>query len=118
MSRSPHKPLERVIKYLIRQISPLKPQIGADVFVDGPGKFIVKLPRYDTHQNGADGHDDGQSDCEGLDDCIEIRSQGLPATVFFVDGIPNLIRLYRRLDEKADVVNAEPNNLNRVLELQ
>ena len=42
---------------LKRQISPLHSKVGRDVFVDGPRKFIVELPRCHREEDAAERQD-------------------------------------------------------------
>jgi hypothetical protein len=35
------------------QISPLEPQIGGDVLVDRPSKFMIQLPCHGTEEDGS-----------------------------------------------------------------
>jgi hypothetical protein len=48
---------DEVATYLESQIPPFKPQVSGDVFVDGPGEFVVELPCHTAEEDGAESND-------------------------------------------------------------
>jgi hypothetical protein len=45
-----------VATYLEGQISPLEPQIGGDVLVDRPSKFVIELPGNAAEEDSPQGN--------------------------------------------------------------
>lgn len=101
--------------YLVRKIAPLHAQIGGDVLVDGPRKLIVELPRNESEDDGRDGHYNGESDEWATDlgpDREVIKTiQDLQRS----DGFVDLIELDSGVDQDADVVDDQTDDLNGVL---
>ncbi len=111
--------------YLIGQISPLHPQIRADVLVYRPSKLIVELPSDEEHEQSAQsehGRNRNQERSritpEGSDWVAGIRVVPVPGRPQILHGLANLLHLHGGVDQEPDVVYAQSDHLNRVLEPQ
>ena len=103
--------------YLIGQISLLQPQVGGDVLVDRPGEFVVQLPRDEAQQHRAERDHTGRGDQAGVQ-----VGPGAGVDVArheqLVDRLVHLVHLHRRVDHHAQVVHADTDHLNGVLQPQ
>lgn len=97
------------------QISSLHSQVGTDVFVDCPSKFIVKLPSYDRQEGGPYRNNARDRNQEGFRVGPSIETD-LVACDEVVDRILNLIHLYGSVDEESKVEETKADYLNSVLE--
>jgi hypothetical protein len=103
--------------HLVRQITALEAQVSADVLVNGPSELVVQLPCDKGEDDGCEGHEGGHSDEHGLDVLPEVcGNKGLGEED--VGSIPDLIVLDAGVDENADIVDDDANDLNRVLHAQ
>lgn len=103
--------------YLVSQIAPLEPGVSTDALVDGPCKFVIELPGLKSKEESSNGHEDRQSDEHGLDIFPEVtRDKG--AVVEVVGRVFDLIELNAGIDENADVVDDDSDDLNGVFEAQ
>lgn len=103
--------------YLECQIAPLHLQICADVLVNRPGEFVVQFPRNDRHQHRDQPNDTRNSNEKWLflvpNGCID-EILGARAKLF--NGFIDLILLYRGVDQKTNVIDAKPDDLNCILQ--
>lgn len=107
--------MEKNAAHLIREKAPLQPQVGRDVLVDCPSELAVKPPGHEAHQNGAE--------CKDARHSHQTRLQIYPCVRVDVgtqrlDCLINLIHLNARVGHHAQVVEAQPDDLNRVLQSQ
>jgi len=103
--------------YLVSEIAPLESGVGTDALVDGPCKLVIQLPGLKSKKDGRNGHEDRQSNQHGLDVFPEVaRNKG--AIVEVVGRVPDLVELDAGIDENADVVDDDSNDLNGVFEAQ
>ena len=112
-----HRAKAMIHSYLVCQISPLESRVGANALVDGPSELIVQLPCFESEGDGSDGHEDWQGDEERLH--VEpkvVRDEGI--LVQGVGGVPDLVELDSGIDENADVVEDQTDDLNGVLQPQ
>lgn len=87
------------------------------MLVDGPCKFIVQLPSDDHHQQRAHRYDNGDDNQEGF---------GFPPHIFIdgvvdgqhADGFLDLLDLHGAIDQKTDVADAQPDDLNGVFQTE
>ena len=107
---------ENGLAYLIGEIPLLQPQIGGNVLVDRPGKLVVQLPRHKTQYHRPQGQHAGRSNQAGIQILqradIDIPCPKLP------DRLIDLVDLHRRIYHHAQIVQTEPNHLNRILQSQ
>lgn len=87
------------------------------MFVDSPCKLIVQLPGDEGKDDGGYSHEDGQGDEHGLDLGPEIIRDEV-VLVQGLDRIPDLILLDGGIDENANVVDDESDDLNGVFHAQ
>ena len=104
-------------QYLVSQIAPLQSCVGTDALVDGPCKLIVQLPCFEGENESSDSHQHGQSDEHRLDVVPEVLGDEA-ARVEVVGSVLDLVELDGRVDENADVVQNETDDLNGVLHAQ
>ena len=104
----------RRMTYLIGQIPPLEAQISADVLVDGPCKFIIQLPGDKTENKGSDGHDDGKGNEQRLDLLPKLVDDPV-LVVQDSDGVLDLVHLDGGVDQNADIVDDQADNLDSIL---
>ena len=103
--------------YLIGQIPLLQPQVGGDVLVDRPGEFVVQLPRDEAQQHRAEGDHAGRGDQAGIQ--VGPRaSVDVARHEQLVDRLVHLVHLHRRVDHHAQVVHADPDHLDGILQPQ
>ena len=76
------------------------------MFVDGPCKFIVQLPRNDKHQQRPHGHDAGNDDKEWLRLRPYFGANGVVDDQNAGDSLLDLLNLDRTVDQKPDISNA------------
>jgi hypothetical protein len=87
------------------------------VLVDGPRKLVVQLPRFKGEKDGRNCHQTGQRDQHRSDVGPELGlDKRLP--VQLIGGVSDLVELDGGVDENADIVDDESNDLNRVLQSQ
>jgi hypothetical protein len=103
--------------YLVSQIAPLQPQVSADVLVNGPGKLVVQLPSLKCKQKGRKGHQTRQGNQQRTD-LWPKRGQHEVLSPQALCGVLDLVKLNGGIDEDAEVVDDETDDLNRVLEAQ
>lgn len=96
------------------EVAALHAQIGGDVLVDGPREFVVEFPRDEGQTDGSEAENGGDGD--------EIWSSTVPdvATLFGEahGDVRDLFHLDCAVDEQADVVDDETDDLNGVLQSQ
>lgn len=95
------------------------------MLVNGPGKLIVQLPSNESEDEGCDGHQNRLGNQFGPDlgpnslmfifDKVTTIKGAIPQGF---DSIVDLVKLNGCVDENADVVENEPDDLNGVLLLQ
>jgi hypothetical protein len=105
------------VAYLVGEITPLQAQISADVLVDGPCKLVVQLPCFKGKEDGRKCHQAGQGNKHGPD-ILPKLARDKAALAQLIGGIFDLVVLDRSVDENADVINDEADDLNRVLQAQ
>jgi hypothetical protein len=105
------------VAYLVGEITPLQAQISADVLVDGPCKLVVQLPCFKGKEDGRKCHQAGQGNEHGPD-ILPKLARDKAALAQLIGGIFDLVVLDRSVDENADVINDEADDLNRVLQAQ
>lgn len=92
-------------------------EVCADVFVDRPGKFIIKLPRDKDQHHREEADDDWTCPQEWLDVFPNwIGRQDVVDAFQFVNCPSDLIHLDGRIDQHANVVDAQTKDLNRVFQ--
>lgn len=96
------------------QIASLHLQIRTYVFVNGPGEFVIQLPRNHCHQHRDQSNDTWNRNQERFflvpDRCIDmVRGAKL------CDGFIDLIHLHSGVDQKANIVDAQPYDLDGIL---
>ena len=104
-------------QYLVSQIAPLQSCVGTDALVDGPGELIVQLPCFEGENESRDSHQHGQSDEHRLDIVPEVLGDEA-ARIEVVGSVLDLIELDSGVDENANVVENETDDLNGVLHAQ
>jgi hypothetical protein len=105
------------VAYLVGEITPLQAQISTDVLVDGPCKLVVQLPCFKGKEDGRKCHQAGQGNEHGPD-ILPKLARDKAALAQLIGGIFDLVVLDRSVDENADVINDEADDLNRVLQAQ
>ena len=81
------------------QISSLHSQVGRDMLVNGPRKFVVELPGTNGKQRGADGQDTGY----GNEKWLRLAPNGkinIPSCGQLKDGL----LLHGAVDEQTDII--------------
>ena len=101
-----------ILSYLISQVSFLHPEIGADVLVDGPGKFVVQLACNERHDDCSDEENARNRNFDGNDLDVYVFIDRL--NVQYADGVGYLPRFCSAKDHQAKVAHAEANDLNRI----
>lgn len=102
-------------KYLICKIPALHSQIGADMLVDRPCKFIVELPSDNHHQDRAHGNDARNDNQKRLRFPPHVYRDGAFGHKHF-DGVLDLLDLHRSVNQKTEVAHAQTDDLNGILE--
>jgi hypothetical protein len=113
--------------YLELEVSLLHLQVGADMLVDSPCKFIVQLPAYDAHQHGRQSNDTGDRNQRRLNDgpnvpgngrCGKPRIGRRPNPKLRQSGIRimNLVHLDSRVNKHRGIENTDTNDLDGVLQ--
>jgi hypothetical protein len=87
------------------------------MFVDGPCELVVEFPSKESKHNRHNSHDNGQSNQHRLDFLPEMR-EDKGRFIECGNGLLDLIELNGSIDENADIVQDEPDDLNCVLESQ
>ena len=107
--------LEKRNVHLISEVSPFHPQVGADMFVDGPCEFVIQFPREETHGNRREHKNAGDGDQE--------RPRFFPDGFFDLvdaskveDGLFDLIQLDSAIDQQTSIIHAESKNLNGIFQ--
>jgi hypothetical protein len=108
-------PSESDRKYLVNEITTLQAQVGRDVFVDSPGKFVVQLPRHDTESYRTQRENAGYCNQERLHIMPKVEFD-LIGCVQNLDRTIDLIVLDCSVYEQTEVVETKSDDLNRVLE--
>ena len=85
------------------------------MLVDRPGKFIVQLPSDQGEEHGAERQHTRCSNETRLQ--IHPNTLGNVASKLF-DGLIDLVHFHRRVDHHTEIVDANSNHLNRVLQAQ
>lgn len=87
------------------------------MLVDCPCKFVVELPGHKGHEDGSKGHEAWLHDQKRLDLSPELDHD---EAIFLEndDGVVDLVDLNRGIDQDAEVVNAETDDLNCVFQAQ
>jgi hypothetical protein len=85
------------------------------VLVDSPRKFVVQFPGNESEDKRCDGHENGMGDQLDADLLPNIVFDDEAVRLEDGDGIVNLVELDTSIDEDADVVKDESNDLNGVL---
>lgn len=88
--------------YLKCQISSLHPQIGTDVFVNGPSEFIVQFPSNKRHQYGPQ--------CQDAWYRNQIGAYDVPEVLMWISrkrqgSLLDLVHLHCSVDQKANIVH-------------
>lgn len=73
LSVASHCQEEGLNAYLIRQVHAPQSYIGADLFVNCPGKFFIQLPRHKRHENRTERNNAGYSNAVRSDVCLHGR---------------------------------------------
>ncbi len=85
------------------------------MLVNRPGEFVVQFPRNDRHQHRDQSNDARNSNEKWLflipNGCID---EILGAKLF--NGFIDLIHLHRGVDQKTNVVDAKPDDLDCILQ--
>jgi hypothetical protein len=87
------------------------------VLVDGPRKLVVQLPSLKCKQKGRKGHQTRQGNQQRAD-LWPKRGQHEVLAPQALCGVLDLVKLDGGIDEDAEVVDDETDDLNRVLEAQ
>lgn len=87
------------------------------MLVDGPRELVVQLPGLESKADGCKSHQTRQGDQERLDIVPEPVLDKVPI-LELVDGVADLVVLDSSVDEDADVVDDEADDLNGVLQSQ
>ena len=98
---------------LVLKVATLHSQVGRDALVDGPGKFVVKFPGACGKEDRADRENAGNSDQEWLGvgpyvlaDIIVLGQAQ--------NGVSDLVHLNGAVDEQANIVHNQSDNLDGV----
>jgi hypothetical protein len=105
------------VAYLVGEVTPLQAQISADMLVDGPCKLVVQLPCFKSKENGRKCHQAGQGNEHGPDILPKLAGDKT-ALAQLIGGLLDLVVLDGSVDENADVVDDEADDLNGVLQAQ
>ena len=101
--------------YLVNEVTSLQAQVGRDVFVDCPRKFVIQLPRHKTECYRTQCKNAGYCNQEWLD-ITSKAGFNLRSLVQDLNGAINLVVLDGSVYEKSQVVKTKSDDLNRVLE--
>ena len=100
-------------KNLKCKVSPLHSEVGRDMFVDRPGKFVIELPGHNRHQDGAQSENTGDCNEKRLDiPPYVLMSQARFPKILI--GLPDLVHLNCRINQQGAIEDTKTDNLNRV----
>jgi hypothetical protein len=102
---------------LIDQKALLHPQIGADLLIDVPTEFSVQLPGEKRQRSSSEGDDAWQGN-QGPLDLRKVCGREKMLTLECNGSLLDLVNLNGRVDQKTEVVDAQADDLNRVLASQ
>ena len=87
------------------------------MFIDSPGKFVVKFPSNKRHHDSSKANNAWDGDEERVNFVpygrVDITLFGKNHNCFF-----NLLRLNRTIDEQSDIANTEADNLDSIFQSQ
>lgn len=101
--------------YLVNEVTSLQAQVGRDVLVNCPGKFVIQFPRDETECYRTQRKNAGHCDQERLNIMSKARFN-LSSLVQDLNGAINLVVLDGSVYKETQVVKTKSDDLNRVLE--
>jgi hypothetical protein len=99
------------------QIPSLHAEVGRNVLVDGPCKFVVQLPRRNREEASTNSQNNGYGNEKWLRLAPNCKVDiGGPCQDY--NRLVNLLHLHGAVDEKTNIIHAQTDDLNSILETQ